>query len=300
MFVPVAEAAVQLQGAVVVPGVYEILRDESLADVISLAGGLLPTAEPQRITIRRVGADGRYAILNTRDADIDELTVAAGDIIGIPSTTTTTQTIQIEGALYDGPAEEGHPRAIPLEPVLVEIPYTIGVTVLQVLEQMGGPTHFADSAATFIVRADGERMMVPDLQQIWEERQWDRDIELYPGDRLVIPMQPLTVAVGGSVNAPGAFPFTSGYFVRDYLRLAGGIDLETGSLDRISLVDEEGNASAVTVDSAVPAGSAIYVGRNGWTRTQDFFGDFFTVGDWITRIAALTTTIIGLVQLFTQ
>ena len=299
VFVPVAEAAVQVQGAVVLPSTYEILEDETLGDVIALAGGLLPTAEIDRTTVRRIGNDGRYSIMDMRETNPTDLALVAGDIIAIPSTTTTTETIQIEGALYTGPAEEGIPRAIPVEPVLLEIPYTTGVTVLQVLEQMGGPTHFADTASTFIVRADGERLVVPDLSEIWESRQWDRDIELYPGDRLVIPMLPLTVAVGGSVNAPGAFPFTSGYFVRDYLRLAGWIDIERGSLDDISIVDLEGNATPVTLDSAVPAGSTIYVGQNRWTTTREFFDNFFIATGWVTGIITVATAIIGFVDLVT-
>jgi polysaccharide export outer membrane protein len=300
VYVPVAQAAVELSGAVVTPGSYEILEGETIGDVVALAGGLLPTAELDRISVLRINDSGVYTVVQIDSTDPLAAAAQTGDLITIPSSTRTTETIQVEGAFYQGPAEQGTPRAIPVEPILLEIPYTPGMSVLQVLESLGGPTHFAAPENSFIERSDGERVDLPDMAEIWEGRLSDRDIALQPDDRLVIPMKPLLVAVGGEVNAGGVFPFTSGYFVHDYIRLAGGIDIERGSLNRIMFVNEDGSTTSVGLNDQVPIGATIYVGRNGWTRTKEFMGDVFTITGWVGTVLALSTAIIEFAQLIAE
>ncbi|HKJ85537.1 MAG TPA: SLBB domain-containing protein, partial [Spirochaetia bacterium] len=177
-------------------------------------------------------------------------------------------------------------------------PYTPGMTVLRVLERFGGPTNFAEPERSFVIRGqDRTREPIPDLGTLWSERQWDRDIALRPGDRLVVPMKRLVVAVGGSVNSAGAFPFTSGYTVGDYLELAGGVDEENGSPARLFFAEPDGTRTRVEVSTPVPIGASIHVGRSAWGRTKQAFADVFTVTGWITGIIGVVTVIIEFVEL---
>lgn len=296
--VPVLEAAVTINGAVVHPGPLEILPGETIDDVIELAGGLLPTAQIGRTTVNRLDGNNRYAILNLEGVDLTSLPAKAGDLITVPASTTTSELVQVEGAVYTSPAEEGSPRAIPMQPVLLDVPYTPGLTVLRLLERFGGPTPFAEPERSFIIRGDAERSPIPDLATIWEQRQWDRDIPLSPGDRLVIPMKRLVVAVGGQVNSPGAFAFTSGYVVSDYLELAGGIVEQDGSAGRLFFAEPDGSLTRVDLDTAVPLGASIYVGRSGWGESKRFFDNLFTVTGWVTGIIGVATAVLNVIQLY--
>lgn len=297
--VPLAELAVDLNGAVARPGPIEALDGETVGDLIELAGGLLPTAQLDEAVVTRIGADNRYAILDLDDVDLTTLPARPGDVVTIPSSTTTTELVQIEGAIYTSPAEEGSPRSVPTQPILLEVPYTPGLTVLGLLERFGGPTPFAETERSFIIRAgSGERSPIPDLGELWESRQWDRDIALSPGDRLVIPMMRLVVSVGGQVNSPGGFTFTSGYNVGDYLELAGGIVEQDGSRNRIFFAESDGTRTRVDLETAVSPGTNIYVARSGWAESKLFFSNFFTVTGWITGIVGVGTVVVEFIQLF--
>ena len=299
VFVPVAEAAAEVRGAVAKPGTYELLGDETVGEILELAGGLLPTAQVGKATVNRINESNRYVILDLADADVRTLPARPGDVVTIPASTSTAETVLLEGAIHRGPAEEGSPRSVPMEPILLEVPYTPGLTVLRVLEQFGGPTTFAEPERSFIIRAeDNRREPVPDLAALWEDRQWDRDITLSPGDRLVVPMKRLVVSVSGLVNSPGAFSFTSGYTVGDYLELAGGVDEENGSANQLFFAEPDGSLARVTVDTPVPIGANIYVGRSAWGQAQQTFDDIFTFTGWITGIIGVATVIVEFIQIF--
>ncbi len=298
VFVPVADAAIEIRGAVTKPGTYEIVGNETVGDLLSLAGDLLPTAQMGRATVNRLDEQNRYTILDLADVDLRSLPARSGDIVTIPASTTKTDMVLLEGAIHRSPAEEGTPRAVPLEPILIEVPFTPGMTVLRVLEQFGGPTNFAQPERTFIIRgSDNRREPIPDLARLWAERQWDRDINLEPGDRLVVPMKRLVVAVGGSVRNPDTFPFTSGYTVGDYIELAGGVDPENGSPNRLFFAEPDGSMRRVDIDTPVPIGTNIFVGRSAWGQTKHAFGNFFTVTGWVTGIIGVATAIINFAQL---
>ncbi len=299
IFVPTVEASVTLNGAVLRPGALEVLPGETIGDIIDLAGGLRPTAQIEKTSVSRLGENNRYEILRLDDVDLTSLPAKDGDIVTIPASTTTTDLIQVEGAIYPSPAEEGSPRSIPMQPILLDVPYTPGITVLRILERFGGPTPFAELDRSFVIRAESsERSPIPDLGTIWEERAWDRDIPLSPGDRLVIPMKRLVVSVGGQVNSPGGFSFTSGYVVADYLELAGGIVEQDGSADRLFFAEPDGSLTRVSLETPVPVGSTIYVDRSGWGSARRTFDNIFTVTGWVTGLLGVATVIIQFVQLF--
>ena len=299
VFVPTAAAAMEVRGAVVRPGTYELVGGESMADVLQLAGGLLPTAQTESTSLSRLDENGEYTFVPRSDVPLAEIAVVSGDVITIPASTTSTDLVVVEGAIYSGPAQEGTPRAVPSGPLVLEVPWTPGMTVLGVLEQFGGPTVFAEPERSFIIRgADGERQLVPDLDELWSDRRFESDIVLSPGDRLVIPMKRLVVAVGGAVIAPDAFPFTSGYEVGDYLELAGGVDPETGSVERIFFAEPDGTLTPVDVSAPVPIGTTIFVDRNGLTRTDGVFADVFTVTDWVIGIIGVVSAVITFIQIF--
>jgi protein involved in polysaccharide export with SLBB domain len=294
VFVPRMERVVTLEGAVGRPDTYEFLPGESLEDLLELAGGLLPVAQPDEITVMRLLDGGGYRIMRLEDRPLQDVVLESGDVVSIPSSFRSTERITVEGAVFGEKATAGQPQEIPSAPVRFTLPYQPGLTVLTVLENLGGPTPFAETERSYVVRTEtGERIQLPDLARIWDSRDWSRDLPLQPGDYLVIPMENTQVYVGGSVNAPQALPYVAGLTVADYVKLAGGIDPLTGSRSKIYVVDDEGNRRPVGLNEIVRPGQVIYADTNTWTNTERFITRTLVVTSFVTAVIELTQLIMS-------
>ena len=136
--------------------------------------------------------------------------------------------VLVQGALFGEPGGNT-PRPIPGQPVVVLLPYAGGLTVLQVLEQLGGPTPLARAERGSVLRAaTGVRIPV-DVAALWEIRDPGLDLLLEPGDQLHVPMRDLNVYVAGEVNVPTAVPYQPSLTIGDYLRAAGGLTEDGGT-----------------------------------------------------------------------
>ncbi|WP_286714669.1 SLBB domain-containing protein [Marinobacter sp. tcs-11] len=101
IFIPSVGKRVGIEGEVYRPALYELDGENSLAQLISMAGGLTPQAYPQRINIERTNedflriiAEADYTSHNGRKAPIQ-----AGDRITIPSIADITgQYVEVQGA----------------------------------------------------------------------------------------------------------------------------------------------------------------------------------------------------------
>lgn len=84
VFVPPIGRVVSVAGEVVRPAIYEIDDEETVADAIQLAGGLLPTADPRKTQVERVQASGSYTLLQASTAtDGAFLPIKSGDLIRV-------------------------------------------------------------------------------------------------------------------------------------------------------------------------------------------------------------------------
>ena len=87
IFVPAVGRRVGVSGDVLRPAIYELLNEKTAADVIRLAGGMLPTAYPAQASIDRIGANGRRQVQDVSLAGTapQRLAVNDGDVIKLPS-----------------------------------------------------------------------------------------------------------------------------------------------------------------------------------------------------------------------
>lgn len=95
-----------------------------------------------------------------------------------------------------------------------------------------------------------------DLRGILDGR--TADVQLKPGDIVVIPERPDTVLVQGWVHSSLPLPFVEGRRVRDYLAAAGGID-EHGDANHLLVVRANGIVQAARRDTIVQRGDLILV-----------------------------------------
>jgi hypothetical protein len=242
---------------------------EDLATLLSMAGGLIVEGRVNTVQILRQDDEGSTVAVQVPIGAVSGTDLEHLDIVSVGSTAIKSQArILIDAAVYGEPLLPDKPAKIPQERIVANIPYAEDLTVLDILDQLGGPTPLAEWGRCYVQRASGDKIPIM-LRPLWEERDLQYDIVLKPGDLVVIPMNPPMVFVAGEVNDAGAIPFSNGYAVSDYLIAAGGVDPDNGDPNRIFFVDDIGRRERVDLDTTVEKpGTLIYVGKNAWAVTE--------------------------------
>jgi protein involved in polysaccharide export with SLBB domain len=289
IFVPNVQISVSVSGGVRYPGAYELLPKETLAMLLQYAGGILAEAKPGRAVIQRFNDDGRLSQLDV-DLGAEQPTLLQdGDRIRVPSMAENTQSVLVTGALFGTPLVLDKPITVPTVPVSVEVPFLPGLTLLTVLENMGGPTPYARAKESVVVRAGSGQRVLVDVETLWATKNTALDLELSAGDMVSVPMV-LDVFVGGEVRDPGAVRFSPSFTVSDYIVAAGGIDQVSGDVNAVYFVNGSGVRTRAGMTDSVLPGTIIFVDKNWWYISQDVLKN-------IQIITAFTTVIIGFANL---
>jgi polysaccharide export outer membrane protein len=288
IYVPQAQKIVEVKGQVKYPGVYEVVAGETLETVLSMAGGATIEGRARVIQILRQEADGTTVALSVDRTNAGVTELMNADVISVGSGRTgATPRIAIDGALYGEPLAADKPAKIPQDRVVANIPFIEKLTLLDILDQLGGPTPLAEWDRSYVQRESGEKIPVM-LRQLWENRDLQFDIQLKAGDLVVVPMKAPKVFVAGEVNDAGAIPFSNGYTVSDYIVGAGGINPDTGTSNRIYFVDESGGRQRVTLETSVEEpGTLIYVGKNSWAITEKSITRILILTGFVSAIVAI-------------
>jgi protein involved in polysaccharide export with SLBB domain len=288
LYVPPAQLTVSLSGQVRFPGVFEMLPGENLQTLVGYAGGTTPDANTSKVALVR------FLLNGTSSQQIVDLTGASGialsdgDKVRIPSRVENSEMILVTGAFFGAPVSPDRPVVIPLLPLSVNVPFSPGITLLAVLDTLGGPTPYARSKEGLVIRKQsGERIAV-DVDALWSTKDPSRDLILQPGDTVSIPIA-TQVFVAGEVLSPGKLPFDPGMKVRDYLVASGGINPNTGDPAGIWFVDSSGGRTRADISSSVLPGTVIVVAKNSWTLTQETFTNIMVVTGFVSTIIALAT-----------
>ena len=87
IFVPPIGDVVKVEGAVIRPAIYELKGEQTLADAIAFAGGLLPTAYPQATRIVRIDSSNERRLIDVdlNDKKTADQILSAGDSITVNS-----------------------------------------------------------------------------------------------------------------------------------------------------------------------------------------------------------------------
>ncbi len=293
IFVPDAQIAATITGLVQFPGVYELVEGETLATLIGLAGGTLPGAQTQRIEIRRADENGAITRLSVPLEESSNTEIRPGDEILVRSLSENVKRITIEGAVYGSRLSGDSPVQIPDASVRIDFPYYPGITLLDVLEEVGGPTPRAVAEESYLER-DGEVQSL-EVGALWQSRDQSVNTKLEPGDYVLIPLQRTEVFVSGAVGAPGAVPYRPGYSVADYLLLSGGIDPNRGNPDKIFLVSESGSKKPTTLTAQVEPGTHLHVEKRWLFAADQSVQNFFITTAWVTTIVTTVTTVLDFI-----
>jgi protein involved in polysaccharide export with SLBB domain len=222
------DGSVEVTGEVQFPGSFHLLRGERLSSVLQRAGGLTKQAYPiGAIFLRPSVASAREAAYQREADDLQKQLVAS--------------VAQGGSALATANGAQGGLSA------------EAAGFVAEVIRQLRTKP------------ADGRMSVLADPAAIAADPQ--ADIELQPGDRLVIPTRPSEVDVTGEVLNPGSFRFSSQLDVADYINLSGGYDRYADE-DRIFVINPDGTSRRVSDDlfnyepSKLAPGSVVVVPRD--------------------------------------
>jgi protein involved in polysaccharide export with SLBB domain len=222
------DGSVEVTGEVQFPGSFHLLRGERLSSVLQRAGGLTKQAYPiGAIFLRPSVASVREAAYQREADDLQKQLVAS--------------VAQGGSALATANGAQGGLSA------------EAAGFVAEVIRQLRTKP------------ADGRMSVLAEPAAIAADPQ--ADIELQPGDRLVIPTRPSEVDVTGEVLNPGSFRFSSQLDVADYINLSGGYDRYADE-DRIFVINPDGTSRRVSDDlfnyepSKLAPGSVVVVPRD--------------------------------------
>ncbi|MEJ7614088.1 MAG: SLBB domain-containing protein [Candidatus Fervidibacter sacchari] len=205
---------VTLLGAVQKPGTYEVPIGSRVMDLLSQAGGLLPTANMSNVSLNRKGEVMSLNLGKLWEGEMEQNPeLQDGDLVLVPA----SQRIWVTGAVQ-------RPGSFDYQP---------NMTVLDAISIAGGPRSLeeADLSAVKIVSGDTARTV--NLEAAF--RTGALSVEpIRPGDIIIVPER-AKAYIFGAVARPGAIGVRTGDTVLTLISNAGG-PLPDAKLDEVVLV----------------------------------------------------------------
>ncbi|WP_161966104.1 SLBB domain-containing protein [Steroidobacter cummioxidans] len=239
IFIPPVGATASIAGEVRRPAIYELKQETTTADLLRLAGGLLPDADPTLVTLERVNEQRQRIIVdvNLAVAAGRNRALESGDILRVPT---------IRPVLNDAVVVSGHVH----RPGAYQ--FTPGMRLAGLLPSMDDLEPSADQRYVLVRREvpPDRRIQVfsANLEEALARPESAANFELAPRDRIFVfdresgrdrIIEPLMrelqlqsrideptpeVSVAGKIKVPGKYPLEPGMRVSDLLRAGGSLD----------------------------------------------------------------------------
>ncbi len=244
-----AERRVDVEGAVHRPGVYELLPNEQMRELVELyADGLANNSDVSRLRIERTSGDrAKVLYVSLADAYKQGTPLDNGDIVTIPTLTESLPVVSFEGAVnaqttasvMSTPAPEQ--AASGALPAYNRVLYTFkeGETLSDAVRAIHGSiAPLADLSSASVIRQGRADPITVDLRELLASRVSPSDMVLQPNDRIVIPLLSFSVFVSGAVGKPGTYPYAPDRTYEYYVTLAGGSNQDAP--EKILITDVHG------------------------------------------------------------
>jgi polysaccharide export outer membrane protein len=236
IFIPPVGPTVGVDGQVRRPAIYEIRGEKTVAEVIELAGGLLPSAYPQASQIERINEERERTIISVDLTASDNLarSVVADDVVRIFSVLEKKEDVVfLSGHVYREGTFQWRP----------------GMRMSNLVETVDDLMEKADLHYVLVRREDPVTQQVSafsaDLTKVFASSGGDSDPLLRPKDRVIVfdqesdrreVIDPLLaelrlqgrhddpapiVGVSGRVRTAGKYPLEDGMRVSDLIRAGG-------------------------------------------------------------------------------
>jgi polysaccharide export outer membrane protein len=270
LFVPPRGAQVRIAGAVLRPATYELRREETLADLIRMAGGFRPEADRRFVQIDRivpaeeratVGAGRRLVEVASdlfRSSSGPAEPLLAGDIVRVLSIPIrSTGRIAVLGNVWQpGP-----------------VAFTPGMQLSDALARAGGvkPDSYLREVIISRLRPDSSREMITaslrDTSGATESQIVLADADEIRVFSLTDLRVPTYVTISGAVREPGRVPYREGMTLRQLILLAGGLE-ESALLTEaeVARIPPHRPTGVLAETQRVPLDSTYIFGRGSGTR----------------------------------
>ena len=239
IFIPPVGNTVSVNGEVRRPAIYEVKNEKTVGEVVELAGGLTPVADPKLVHLERI-TGGQQRVTRNVDlssADGKSADVANGDKVRIATIRPTLEnSVSLTGHVFRPGAFE----------------YRAGLRLSDVIGNFDELRPNADRRYIMIRRQVPPEQRIEvvsaDLEKALNARGSDADVLLKPRDQLFVfdlsndrerVVEPLLkdlevqgtmdapaqiVSVGGRVKAPGRYPLETAMHVSDLIRAGGSLE----------------------------------------------------------------------------
>jgi len=213
---------VTVDGAVRRPAMYELRDEQTLDQVLDLAGGLLPEASLWQISVDRVEAHARHVTISvplpqnadaaTAKAALASCSIQDGDRIYVaPISPFTEQSVYVQGHVFRTGKYAYHP----------------GMKVTDLLRSYSDLLPEPNNQAEIIHLEGPELRPVAvkfDILDVLDGKEPAPEVRPFDVVRVYgrYTVDPPKVTIAGEVLRPGVYPLEKGTRVSDLIRLAGG------------------------------------------------------------------------------
>jgi polysaccharide biosynthesis/export protein len=254
IFIESVGNTVGVSGEVLRPSIFELNGQETVEDVVSLSGGLLPTAYPALAHLERINSLGQRTILDIDLTDANDLStlVVDGDLLFVDSILDQIESgIFIEGHV-NRPGSFAWQAGIRISELIryqdflpnSDLEYALlvretqpsrNIEVMQVnlTKALGSPESIDD-----LILQPRDRLLIFGENSL--ENRLDRRLLIHPiiqtlryqANRAGFSK---VTSINGEVNAPGDYPLVMNMTIYDLLLAAGGL-VESADLNQAELI----------------------------------------------------------------
>jgi len=248
LMVPPIGPQVTITGMVRRPAVYELRDEQTLADVLNLAGGILPAATLKHVEVQRLDAHEKHTMLSldlsAEENEVVKLSafkVQDGDEIHIfPIAPYNQDAIYLQGHVLR-PGRYSYRDGMKVTDIIGSYKDLLPEPAPHYGEIVRlNPPDFHPSVESFdLAAALADPAAAPRLEPLDTVRVFSRfDFEPAP-----------TIWVGGEVNAPGKYTTSGQVHLRDAVYLAGGLKPEADLADsQLFRIEADGTSKILSVN----------------------------------------------------
>ncbi len=234
IFVPVIGAVAAVTGDVKNPAIYEMLGNESLGNLLRMAGGVTAFGYAERVQIERVqNHEKRVTVdVNLNQRGAGQSPVYDGDLVKVFTILPAERNVvRVKGNVNQPGTYQWRP----------------GMRVSDLIAEAQGPANYTFFDYALLERREGpQHRMTPvpvNLGEALSDSLGNANLALKPDDAVTIYSQNElsqipTVIIDGQVRNPGKYPLIPGMTARELIYTAGGL-LDNASRDRAELIRTE-------------------------------------------------------------
>ncbi len=262
---------IHILGQVGQPGTFRLPPSTRMDEAINTAGGIQTQGSTRQVELRRGGTVIRYDLLQFRNfGDLSQNPfLLDNDVVFVPF---AEKNVSINGPVKsNGTFELSSKEKNLFDLVHLAGGFTAGVatdaplTVVRYVDekkQLLQAANTEQSLKDFALQ-NGDVVVVPHL--LTEDRKFDYNINSFPADNIFYPTFNDNVFVMGSVDLPGAYPFSPNYSIRDYVSMAGPLQHAKLRDIRVFTADGKKVRQPTKKGLRISPGDTIVVPERAWT-----------------------------------